>query len=261
MTAEPPIRAERAADASPRATGSERAAEWVYTGLWAGLVRWFRVPASPPTLPVRPGERMESFRPAPGFLRYLKFWFWIGLLPMDIAIVLGWIVVAIRDWRVGLALVLPAAALAVLPDLVTYVALHLRYDTMWYVFTDRSLRIRRGIWSIEEMTVTFENVQNVEVRQGPLQRWFGIADLIVETAAAGAPGPKNKQPTGSRAVVQGIADAPRVRDLILSRVRQSRSAGLGDEREIERAGPSGWTKAHLRVLREIREAVGGLGRG
>jgi uncharacterized membrane protein YdbT with pleckstrin-like domain len=72
------------------------------------------------------------------------------------------------------------------PDVIAYVGLHLRYDTTWYVFTDRSLRIRRGIWVIHETTITFENVQNVAVAQGPVQRYFGIADVIVQTAGGGA---------------------------------------------------------------------------
>ena len=64
-------------------------------------------------------------------------------------------------------------------------AMHLRYDTTWYVLTNRSLRIRRGIWMIHETTITYENVQNVSVNQGPLQRIFGIADVLVQTAGGG----------------------------------------------------------------------------
>ena len=78
----------------------------------------------------------------------------------------------------GALLALPAAAVAILPDIVAYVAIHLRYDTTWYVIGRRSLRIRRGIWIINETTITFENVQNIHITQGPLQRYFGIADLV-----------------------------------------------------------------------------------
>ena len=60
--------------------GSERAARWMYRGIWSVLVRWFRVPEHPPTLPVPPGGFLDRFRPDPGFLRYLQFWFWLGLL-------------------------------------------------------------------------------------------------------------------------------------------------------------------------------------
>ena len=71
----------------------------------------------------------------------------------------------------------PSSRSMFLPDVFAYVGIHLRYDTTWYVLTDRSLRIRRGILTIHETTISFENVQNVEVRQGPLQRYFGIADV------------------------------------------------------------------------------------
>ena len=85
----------------------------------------------------------------------------------------------------GVVLALPFLALMFLPDIFAYVGIHLRYDTTWYVLTDRSLRIRRGIMTIHETTISFENVQNVEVTQGPLQRYFGIADVLVTTAGGG----------------------------------------------------------------------------
>ena len=86
---------------------------------------------------------------------------------------------------------------------MVYVALHLRYDTTWYVVTDRSLRIRRGIWVIEETTITFENVQNVSITQGPLERAFGIATLVVDTAAAAANRRRAMPPAATAAPSRG----------------------------------------------------------
>lgn len=163
----------------------ERAAAWVYRGVWGVVAGWFRVPTDRPSLPVAPGGFVETFKPAPAFLRYLKFWFWIGLLPSDIATVLAWGAITIVVPWLGLLLVPAALVVAIAPDIVVYVALHLRYDTTWYVVTDRSLRIRRGIWVIEETTITFENVQNVSITQGPVERAFGIATLVVDTAGGG----------------------------------------------------------------------------
>src|SRR5690606_13139102 len=109
-----------------------------------------------------------------------------------------------------------------LPDVVAYVAIHVRYDTTWYVMTDRSLRIRRGVWIIHETTITFENVQNVRVEQGPVQRHFGIANVVVETA--GAPKLSQHGQSGAGAnqgVIEGVVDAAGIRDRILARLRQS----------------------------------------
>ena len=81
--------------------------------------------------------------------------------------------------------------------------------------SDRSLRIRRGIWVIHETTLTFENVQNVSVRQGPLQRYFGIANLLLETAGGGQSqaGPQGMQTTAAHhGLIEGVADAQPIGD-------------------------------------------------
>ena len=158
----------------------------------------------------------------------------------------------------GIALTPVFLAVTFLPDVVAYVAIHLRYDSTWYVLSDRSLRIRRGIWTIHETTITFENVQDVTVHQGPLQRYFGIANVVVETAGGGGGGQEAGVPSHT-GLIEGVEDAARIRDLIMARVRQSRAAGLGDEaRETERtshpAAPV-WTSEHVAVLREIREGL------
>ena len=115
---------------------------------------------------------------------------------------------------------------------------------------------------IHETTITFENVQNVEVAQGPVQRYFGIADVIVQTAGGGAS--KNSSHGGETSshahvgILQGLDHADAVRDLILDRVRRSRTAGLGDEHattpvHADHAPRSGYSTAHMAVLREIRD--------
>ncbi len=225
-------------------------AEGTYRQVWAVLVPWFRVPREPPTPPALPGEAVDSFKPADGFLRYLKFWFWLLLWPMDVLILVGWIAVTVEIPWLGVILALPALALAVIPDVVAYVALHLRFDTTWYVMSDRSIRIRRGIWVIRETTITFENVQNVKVSQGPLQRRFGIANLVVETAGAAAAAGKGHARVGNQGVIEGVSNAAALRDRILARLRATRTAGLGDEDD---RGGAALSAEHLAVLREIRD--------
>lgn len=236
-------------------TAGDGVTAWVYQGLWGVLARWFRVPPDPPAAPGGPAARtVRTFRPAPGFLRYLKMQFWVALAVVDLAIVGGWLV--LLRMEAGLALWLAPLALAavVVPDVLAYVAIHLRYDTTWYVLTDRSLRIRRGILTIDETSITFENVQNVSVVSGPLERLFGLANVVVETAGAtvttGAHGERHASARQGR--IEGIDDAPAVRELILGRVKGSSSAGLGDETPL----PAGrWSRDHLAILRDIRDAL------
>lgn len=242
---------------------ADRAAAWIYSGVWASVVALFKVPPDPPTLPTA-GEQVRAIRPAPGYLRYLKFFFWLLLIPGDVLPIVGYVAITAALPILGILLAPLLLVAIVLPDIVTYVGIHLRYDTTWYVLTDRSLRIRRGIWMIQETTISFENVQNVEVQQGPVQRHFGISDVIVQTAGGGVAqgkGHSRSTSTGAHvAVLQGVDDAEAVRGLILDRVRRSRSAGLGDERAtlptIATPAATALSSTHIDVLREIRDTLG-----
>lgn len=235
----------------------------VYRGVWAAMARWFKVPEAPPTLSSFAGDPIESFRPSRGFLDYLKFQFWLGLLAVDIGLIVLWVVVVVNEPTLGVVLAPLFVVAIVAPDILAYFALHLRYDTTWYVMSSRSIRLRRGIWVIRETTITFENVQNVEFKQGPLQRHFGIANLIVQTAGGGGGGggggrhPQQHQTSEHTGLIEGIAEAERIRDVIMNRMRQSRRAGLGDEQPASAGSATGpaWTPAHLKALREILRGV------
>jgi membrane protein YdbS with pleckstrin-like domain len=242
----------------------DRASRWIYSGIWAVLVQWFRVPEQPPTIPGGTADVAYSFRPAEGFLRYLKFYFWIALVVIDGLIFVGWLAIAVTWPLAGILLALPALALAVLPDIVVYIAIHLRYDSTWYLVSNRSMRIRRGIWLLHETTITYENIQNIKVTQGPLQRVFGIGNVLVETAGGGS---GHTEAGGAtlmhRGLIEGVDNANEIRDLVLSHLRKTRTTGMGDEtlpserdRQI-----STWSAEQLAILREIRSAATTLAQG
>ena len=222
---------------------------------WRLLSDAFKVLPEPPTLPGAE-TTTRSFRPAAGFLGYLKFHFWVGVLLIDALVLALWIVAAVNVPLAGFILAPVALLVVVLPDVVAWVALHLRHDVTWYVLSDRSLGIRRGIWIVQETTITYENVQNVEVKQGPLQRYFGIANVIVETAGGGG---SDGDGTGAHVgLIEGVADAQSIRDLVMARVRRSRRTGLGDEAG-ERRRDAEWNAAHVECLRAIRADIPSLG--
>ncbi len=241
---------------------AERAAEWIYRGVWGVLVSWFNVPREPPTLPAAHGEEVRSLKPSRQYLKYRKLYFWVGLTFIDVLLTIGWFAILIAQPIVGAILFPIYLIVAVVPDIVAYVAIHLCYDTTWYVLSERSMRIRRGIWIIHETTITYENIQNVGVHQGPIQRHYGIATLTVKTAGGGGGGGKGEHAGMAGAhigIIEGITDAKELRDAIMAKVERSRSAGLGDERH-----PSPLTAPsnsivlgpeHLRVLAEIRELI------
>lgn len=247
---------------------SAPAARWVYEGVWAVLSGLFRVQREPPALPAAPGTEMLSLRPCEGWLRRRKLLFWFGLTAVDLALLLGWIVLYANLPTLALWLAPIWLAVMVLPDIVAYAAIHLRYDTTWYILSDRSMRIRRGIWTIHETTITYENVQNVRVMQGPLERYFGFSDLVVETAGGSGSsvhdGRHGAGGGGHVGLLEGLEHAADVRDSILARARDSRSAGLGDEIGHEPVAPTRdghrWTGEHVEALRAIADAAAELRR-
>lgn len=145
---------------------SEKFANRLYRDIWGFIVPYLRVPKTAPSLPLGDSDSVDSFKPAEGFLRYLKLWFWILCIIIDVVLAAFWIAICIADLTIGLLLLPVFVVVMFLPDIIVFVGIHLRYDTTWYVLTDRAIRIRRGIWIIHETTLSFENVQNVAVNQG-----------------------------------------------------------------------------------------------
>jgi uncharacterized membrane protein YdbT with pleckstrin-like domain len=123
----------------------------------------------------------------------------------------------------------------------TFMLVRLDWEMRWYIVTDRSLRIRTGILRVHEATLTFANIQQITVLQGPLQRLLGISDLHVTTAGGGSSGghPTHGQQQHSmhQGFFHGIANATEVREMILQRLRQYRDTGLGDPDEPHAALP------------------------
>jgi hypothetical protein len=120
----------------------------------------------------------------------------------------------------------------------TYALARLDYELRWYIVTDRSLRIRAGLTSVQETTMSFANVQQVAVSQGPLQRLLGIADVRVQSAGGGG-GDHDEHGGGSSlhtGIFHGVDNASEIRDLILERLRLFRQTGLGDPDEPSSAG-------------------------
>lgn len=112
------------------------------------------------------------------------------------------------------------------------------YEFRWYIVTDRSLRIRTGIWDIRELTMTFANLQQITTEQGPLQRWLGLADVLVRTAGGGSGGDSARQKPGAHDLMHigyfhGVDNAEEIRDLIIERMRRLRDSGLGDPDDEE----------------------------
>lgn len=213
--------------------------------LWIALARRIlKLPHGNPEVPAGDPKSVQTWNPGAGYLRYQLLGFWLvaaillavaGACFGAAAIVPGKIALdpKVPHW-VGQAVAVALCgfgALVIAMCAFNYATIHLELDMLRYTLTDRALRLRRGVTQVEEVTLSFANIQNVKFIQGPLQRAFGIADLIVETAGGGSGLAQPGQPGAEhhRGLIKGVGDPEALRDLMLKRVRAVRGAGLGDK--------------------------------
>lgn len=114
---------------------------------------------------------------------------------------------------------------------ITYTVRRLDYELRWYMVTDRSLRLRHGVWKVVESTMSFANLQEVVMTQGPVQRLLGLADVKVKSAGGGGESPNHRGEDMHVGIFHSVTNAPEIRDLILERLRRYRESGLGDPDE------------------------------
>lgn len=236
----------------------------MYQPVKRGLLTLFRAPDGPPAMPVGAHTNVTSMRASPRFLTYRLISLAIGAT--FFAIVFGVLdVVALVTGKLAL-LIAPAILLFVVGPilLIAYFVIRIEYELRYYVLTDRSLRVREGALVVEEKTITYANVQNVRIEQGPLQRLFRISDVRVDTAGGGTSGAgKHAASIGHGVVLAGIENPAEVRDSILAHLKErARDAGLGDlddERIARsRAQPNGWSPERVAMLREVADAARAL---
>lgn len=147
----------------------------------------------------------------------------IGLLLLIAAEMIGSLFLPFSLWWLTLII----AIFFGLKILILVIVTRFDYDLRWYIITDTSLRVRYGVWSLREVTVSFGNVQNVRIAQGPVERLFDISTLIVDTAGGGNT-EKNPQLHTHRAILRGIENAKEIRDMIITILQQQKRVGLGD---------------------------------
>ena len=90
-----------------------------------------------------------------------------------------------------------------------------RYRAWAYAERDDELHLRHGLWTRVQTAVPFGRVQHIDVAQGPIERRFDLARLILHTAG-----------TRSAAIpLPGLvhSEAEQMRDRIRARIKQDLS--------------------------------------
>ncbi|HEV3027601.1 MAG TPA: PH domain-containing protein [Planctomycetota bacterium] len=126
------------------------------------------------------------------------------------------------------------------PALVfSLVYLYFRYHTLRYRFDEEGIHMRVGILFRREVNLTYSRIQDIHLRSGLLQRWFGLANLEVQTASGSA---------GAELVIEGFKEVEAIRDFLYARMRGqavpvTRSAAAPEREEV------------VKLLLEIRDEL------
>ena len=241
----------------------------MYKAFRSWTERLLRVPRDPDP---PPGDETTTrlFLAAPNYYRYLLVQ-WVlrtviavaVVLPMEIIPMIGSMTRAL-DRSVPQAFIFRAPlliiAIVLVQRLFALALVRLDFEKRWYLVTNRSLRVREGVVRLREMTITFANIQNISVSQGPIQRLLGIADLRVDTAGGGS---QKKEKEGEENLhgvrFRGVNNAAEIRDLINTRLRELKDSGLGDQDDARSAPlpPIGAVRL-AEPLREILQEASAL---
>ena len=237
----------------------------MYSAFRGFCERLLRIPPQPEP---PPGDEAKTrvFLAAPQYYKYLLvMWALKTVVPlMFLAVFLIIPLVAAlagksRDAAKAAAIILAIEVVAVVILLVSRVfalaMVKLDFEKRWYVITDRSLRVREGIVLVREATVTFANIQNISISQGPIQRMLGIADLRVDTAGGGggtAAHGKQQMYSLHTTWFRGVNNANEIREVMQQRLKQLKDSGLGDHEELAAAQTAApLSPDFLAALREV----------
>ncbi len=180
----------------------------------------------------------ETIVPEAGFLsyRYLSLAAWtIGgvlsmawILPLAREEYLTPVWISFLTWTLSVLLWADVA--------VAWIPLHAR--SLRYVFEADRLVAHAGVWFRSKAFVPYIRITDVTVRQGPLERRFGLHRLFVQTAGSSMP----------EAILLGIGDPDRVRESLFRRKSAADTSSM--------AGPS--STSLLRDVRNELAAIKGL---
>lgn len=161
-------------------------------------------------------------------------------------------------WGTAILLTCMIVGIPLLPIVLPIVYLFLKryYERLEVVLTRRDLKVRRGIWNVEEKSVPLEKITDLALYQGPLMRLFDIKGMRVETAGQSS--------QGALVSIVGIEDVDEFRDAVLDQ-RDRISDWQEEQADTSDSKASGATPPEvsdsLVVLTEIRDSLQRIERG
>jgi uncharacterized protein len=131
---------------------------------------------------------------------------------------------------------------------------YFRYSTMRYRFDGEGVMMSWGVLFRREITLTYSRIQDIHLTSNFVQRWLGLANLEIQTAAASS---------GAEMTIEGCLEYEAIRDYLYAKMRGSRASTRGATGATAAEGPGAPSTAAIvsalvdvgRELRRAREAL------
>lgn len=135
-------------------------------------------------------------------------------------------------------LVVSAFTLPLFP--IVALAHYIRFKTLRYRFDDEGVWMAWGLFFRREINLAYRRIQDIHVTRGIIQRWLGIANVSIQTAA-GSSTPEM--------VIEGLLDPDGLRDFLYAHMRGAKDHDQPEPGEHAPEDPT------LELLTEIRDGI------
>jgi putative membrane protein len=93
-----------------------------------------------------------------------------------------------------------------------------RYMTLRYRFDAEGIHMSWGLLFRHQINLTYARIQDIHITSGLLQRWFGLADVKIQTASGSA---------NAEMTIEGMLEYEKIRDFLYTRMRGYRAPAIG----------------------------------
>lgn len=97
------------------------------------------------------------------------------------------------------------------------------YNAWGYEFTQRELKIQKGVIIKTYKSIPYERIQNVDIKRGILARIFGYSTLDIQTAGYSGYGRYGRGLSEGHIPGVSISHAEKIREYIMSRISGRRT--------------------------------------
>ena len=106
-----------------------------------------------------------------------------------------------------------------------YIYHHIEYMSFTYEFGPAEFVIRQGVFTRDTTVIPYGRIQNVNARRTVVERFLGLATLVIDTAGT--------NPNASEGMLPGVAHKEVVIREIMDRVDAAKRGGAGNGKQAE----------------------------